>query len=108
MPDVDEILDSLRDDVVDLAETHFEDLREQAIRDSHAFLEETEEDMKRWSRLLQKGDLSKDEFRALLRGRKDLAEMEALKQAGLTAARADSFRDALVDEVVETVASLLL
>lgn len=108
MPDFDDFLDTLKDNVADLAEDHFDDLRDQAINDSHAFLEETKEDMHRWARKMENGQLSKAEFRSLLRGRKDLAEMEELKQAGLAAARVDEFRGALIDEAVETIATVLL
>lgn len=108
MPDLDDLLDALKDDVADLAEDHFDDLRDRAVNDSQSFVEETNEDIQRWAQKMANGQLSQAEFRSLLQGRKDLAEMEGLKQAGLAAAKVDKFRDALIDEVVETVTATLL
>jgi hypothetical protein len=108
MPDSDDLLDVLRNEIVTLAQSHFDEYREQAIADGESFLEATKDDLTHWTRLMDEGELSQQEFESLVRGKKDLAEMNALKQAGLAAARADQFRDAIVDRVVDTAAQVLL
>jgi hypothetical protein len=108
MPDVDAFLDALKDEITDLAETHLEELQEAAREDGEAFLNQTQDDLKRWGRLMAQGELSREEFESLVRGQKDLAEMEALKQAGLAAVRAEQFRDALLDRIVGTASRILL
>lgn len=108
MPDTDELLDALRDEIMDLAKTHFDDLVDEAVEDAEAFLDDSKEDLKEWTTLLANGDLTQDEYRSLVEGKKDLAEMKALKRAGLAAVRVDRFRDALVDRVVDTASRLLL
>ncbi len=108
MPDFASLLDALKDEIIDLAASHFNDVREEAITDGEAFLERTKDDLQRWTRLLEDGELSKQEFESLVRGKKDLAEMNALKQAGLAAAEANQFRDALLDRVVNTTVQVLL
>lgn len=108
MPDIDALFDALKEEVATLAETHLQALRDEAFQDGTDFLERTQEDLERWTRLLEEGDLSRDEFESLVRGRKDLAEMEALKQAGLAAVEADRFRDALVDRVIDTAIDVVL
>ena len=108
MPDVDAFLDALKDEITDLAETHLEELQEAAREDGVAFLNQTQDDLKRWGRLMAQGELSREEFESLVRGQKDLAEMEALKQAGLAAVRAEQFRDALLDRIVGTASRILL
>lgn len=108
MPDIDEFLDALKEEITDLAETHLQDMQEAALEDGKAFLDQTQNDLERWGRLLEQGELSRDEFESLVRGRKDLAEMEALKQAGLAAVRAEQFRDALIDRIVGTAGRILL
>ena len=45
--------------------------------------------------------MSKDELDFLIRGKKDLAKMNALTQAGLTAVRIDQIRLALIDLLVK-------
>jgi len=108
MPDIDVFFDALTDEIADLAETHLQELKEAAVEDGRAFLNQTQDDLKRWARLLEEGKLSREEFESLVRGQKDLAEMEALKRAGLAAARAERFRDALIDRIVGTAARIFL
>lgn len=108
MPDIDEFLDALREEITDLAKTHLQDMQEAALEDGKAFLDQTQDDLERWGRLLEQGELSRDEFESLVRGQKDLAEMEALKQAGLAAVRAEQFRDALIDRIIGTAGRILL
>lgn len=108
MPDFDALLDTLKDEVADLAETHLQEVRDEAIRDGEDFLNRTQDDLRRWTRLLEEGELSRDEFESLVRGQKDLAEMEALKQTGLAAAQAERFRDALIDRIISTTSRVLL
>jgi len=108
MPDVDAFLDALQEEVVQLAEDHFDEFRDQAVQDGTAFLDRTKEDLQHWAQLLQEGRLTQSEMASLVRGQKDLAEMTALKQAGLAAAEADRFRNALLDRIVGTAARVLL
>lgn len=110
MPDFefDVLLDALKDEVVSLAKTHLDEVRDAAVQDGKQFLETSKADLKRWTRLMHQGKLSEDEFRSLVEGKKDLAEMKALKQAGLAAVEIDRFRSALVDRIVNTVGRVLL
>lgn len=108
MPDFDAFLDTLRDEIVDLATSHWDEARRAAIRDGEAFLTKTKADLKRWTRLLDQGELSAADVEWLIQGKRDLAEMEALKQTGLAAARVDRFRRALIDRVIDTTFRLFL
>jgi hypothetical protein len=58
--------------------------------------------LRRWTKLLAQGDLSKDDFEWLVAGKKDLAEMEALKQTGLALVRLERFQNALISLVIDT------
>lgn len=108
MPDFDSFLNTLKKEIVNLAETQFDELREQAIQDGTTFLRETRGDLKRWTRLMDEGKLTRSEVASLVRGQKDLAEMEALKQSGLAAAQADRFRNALMDRIIRTAVGAFL
>ncbi len=48
------------------------------------------------------GRMDKDEFMFLVKGQKDVAQMLALKQAGLAAVNVDKFRNGVIDLVVNT------
>ena len=57
-------------------------------------------DLQRWTTMLASGQLSKDDFEWLLQSKKDLAELVALKQAGLAQVALDRFVNGLLNVVV--------
>lgn len=99
MADFNDFLDTLKDEVVDLAADHLDALQDEAVQDSKQFLEESKEDLERWTKLLEEGEISKKDFKSLVKGQEDLARMEALKQAGLAAVEVDRFRKNLFDRI---------
>ncbi len=76
--------------------------REAAISDGKDFLEKTKDDIQRWCKLLGEGKLSQDDFALLLIGKKDLAELAALRRRGLPEAALDRFINELIDAVAAT------
>lgn len=100
--------DTLKTAVEDFAETSFNNLKDQAIKDGQAFLDKTKDDIKQWTQELADGTLSEDDFRFLLLGKKDLAELEALKEAGLAAAETDKFISGLINTVVSTAVKIFI
>ena len=79
----------------------FEDFLK-ALKDGQAFFKQARTDLERWTKALARGLLSKVDFEWLVRGKKDLAEMEALQQARLALVRVDQFRSSLIDLVIGT------
>lgn len=108
MPDFNEFLKILKDNMEDLARRSWKEYREAALKDGESFLRKTKADLERWTGLLAKGDLTQDDFVWLIKGKKDLAELEALKQEGLTRVQLDRFRNALLDVVVNTATEVFL
>lgn len=108
MPDVCDVPDVLRDEVTDPATSHFDDFADAAIEDGEAFLGDSKDNLEEWTQLLVEGNITQDEFRSLVEGKKDLAEMEALKRAGLAAVRVDKFRNELIDRVLDATGRVLL
>lgn len=108
MPDIDELIDALRHEITDLAKSHFDEFADAAIDDGEAFLNDSKDDLEEWTQLLAEEKLDRDEFRSLVEGKKDLAEMKALTRAGLAAVRIDKFRSALIDRIVDTVGRVLI
>lgn len=108
MPDFNELLKAIRTALQNLVETHWQDVKDAALQDSTAFLAKTRADLERWTTLLSAGSLTAEEFAFLVRAKKDLAELEALKQLGLAKARLTRFRNALVDTLVNTAVGLVV
>jgi hypothetical protein len=94
--------------VAELASKGWKDYRKEAARDARSFVSKAREDLERWTTLLAEGKLSKEDFEWLLLGKKDLAELEALKRAGLTRARLQRFRTALVKLIAGTAFEVFL
>lgn len=108
MSDFSNFLGVLRDKLKELAQTSWGEYKEAAIQDGRSFVDKTRADLERWTKLLATGELSKEDFAWLVKGKEDLAELEALKLAGLAAAQLDQFRHDLVDTVIGTAFEVFL
>lgn len=86
--------------VSQLAQNTLHDYRTAAVADANAFLNQAQADLKLWTTQLTQGLLKQDEFEDLVKGEKDLAEMNALKTAGLAQARLDAFVNGVIDAVI--------
>lgn len=101
MAKFDDFIDAVTAGIKDLAASTVKSMRDDALKDGKAFLEKTKEDLKRWTKLLASGGLSKEDFEWLVEGKKDLAEMELLKQRGLLQVKIDRFVNGVIDLVIE-------
>jgi hypothetical protein len=106
MADFDQLLSALKQGAAQLAAHSLQDFRKAAVKDAHAFLEQTRADLERWVHELEAGTLTKDDFEFLVKGKQDLAEMQALKQAGLALVRVDQFRNSLLNLVIGTAVKM--
>jgi len=102
MADFNDFLESLKKGLEEIIKKNWKEFKDTAEKDGKAFFDKTKEDLKRWTKLLAQGDLTKDDFEFLVAGKKDLAELEALKQAGLAQVRLERFQNALTSLVIDT------
>ena len=102
MADFNDFLESLKKGLEEIIKKNWKEFKDAAEKDGNAFLDKTKEDLKRWTKLLAQGDLTKDDFEFLVAGKKDLAELEALKLAGLAQVRLERFQNALISLVIDT------
>ena len=98
--DIGSIFKSVEDQSKALAEKLFKQYTHQALSDVRDFLEKSKDALRRWVEDLDRGDLDKDEFESLIKGQADLAEMRALKQAGLAAVQIDTFTNGVLDIII--------
>ena len=108
MSKFDDFWNAVRDGVVNIAKGDLKDFLKQAKDDGDQFLTSVKNDLETWTKQLADGDLSKDEFEFLVRGKADLAEMHALTQAGIAAIRVQKFRDAVIDLAIDTAFKVFL
>ena len=109
MPQINfsDIFDKLKNDVANLAELTVKNYVKDAKKDAGNLLNALKAKLERWTLLLASGDLTTEDFELLVNSQKDLAEMEALKQAGLAAIRVDQFKDSVFNLIVDTVFHLV-
>lgn len=101
-PDFGAFLEGLRAAVRDRLSSDWAEYRKTLFAIGDGFIDSTRQDLERWTGLLSVGALTREDFDWLVQGRRDLAEMEALRNAGLSLAQVDRLRAALVETVVST------
>jgi hypothetical protein len=100
MPTFNDFLSTLKNDLLNFAKENIDEYKDELLKDGNAFVEKTQKDLKRWTEGLAVGALSKKDFEFLLKGKTDLAEMEALKQLGLSKIRINKIKDGVIGIVV--------
>ena len=103
----DAFLETLKADLAGIITEFGDDFKEDIIEDVSSFALKSREDLERWSRQLKDGDLSPRDFEYLLKSKKDLAEMEALKQKGLAQAKLDKLKADILNTMVGSVQKVL-
>lgn len=106
--DFEDIFKSLKKQVEELAKMFLQHYSKQAVKDGKKFLDETKDNLKRWTILLIEKRLTTADFEWLVLSQKDLAQMVALKQAGLSLIRIDQFRNSLLNMIVDTIFGVVL
>ena len=98
--DINGLLRNVEEQTKTLAQKQFKQYTQQAVGDVKDLLEKSKADLKRWVEELARGEMDKEEFESLVKGQIDVAEMRALKQAGLAEVQIESFVNGVVDIVV--------
>jgi hypothetical protein len=100
MPTFNDFVTTVKNDLLDFAKVNLEEYKDEILKDGNSFVEKTKEDLRRWTEGLASGALSQADFEFLLKGKKDLAKMEALKQLGLSKIRITKITNGIIDVVV--------
>jgi hypothetical protein len=100
MVNIDNILKSIEEQTRSLAEKLLRQYLQEALTDVRDFLGKSKADLERSAQELARREIDKDEFKSLVQGQLDVAEMRALKQAGLAQVRIDIFTSGVLDIVV--------
>ncbi|QLQ18874.1 MAG: hypothetical protein HZT43_09645 [Exiguobacterium profundum] len=79
---------------------------DQAIKDTEVFLRDTRDRLERWTRMLARGDIDRDEFELLVAARRTNMKMHAL-MAGVTQNALERFRSGLVSLLIDCVFDII-
>lgn len=105
--DIAILMKDLKDEIVSLALSTVKDFKNEAKDDALKLLSTLEEDIKTWTLKLATGEMSKDDFEWLVLSKKELIEMIALKQVGLSLIKIDELKAKVLGLVVSKVFSLI-
>lgn len=108
MANFEDFIDTLKEGAKELARETFHGFEDQARQDAEDFVEKSKEDLKRWTKLLAQGEINEQDFSDLVLAKKALAEMFALRQAGLTLIKLEKFRKGFINLVVDTAFDVFL
>ncbi len=100
MSNYDDFISSLQASIMGLAREILGGNADSAVADAKDFLEKAKNDLQRWTSLLQSGELSNDEFQDLVQSKRDLAQMHALTQIGISAMQMDQFKTGVISLIV--------
>ncbi len=100
------ILKDVEKQVAALAEKILKDYEKEAILDAKNFLENSKSSLVRWVSKLQKGEIDQDEFKSLVRGQLDVAELHAMKRAGLAEVKLDEFKNGVIQILISVALSM--
>jgi len=108
MPTFNDFISTAKNDLLDFAKENFEEYKDELLKDGSTFLEKTRSDIERWTEGLASGALSPADFEFLLKGKKDIAQMEALKQIGLSKIRISKITNGIIDVMVGSAVKTFL
>lgn len=103
MPDFNDLLKTIKDDLLSLAQESVNEFKDELIKDGSAFAAKLEDDLLRWGEGLVGGHLTQSDVEFLIKAKKDLAEMEALKLAGLSKIKLEKLKTKVIDTVIGSV-----
>lgn len=104
----EEFLIELKNNLLSVVKEEFESYKEQVLADGSAFAEKTKNDLQKWLKQLNEGTLTKDDFEFLVKAKGDLAEMEALRLAGLAEVKIDMLKQSIINTVIGTAEKMFL
>ena len=101
--DFDAIFEQVLGQSKDLGKTLFRQFAAQAEADARDFVARTRASLEEAASLLAAGRIDRDDFEDLVRGKQDLAQMRALKQAGLAKVAVDTFTNGVLNIFIDAV-----
>ena len=105
---LDDFYNEIKDEMTALARANLEGFLEDIKKDTRLFLKKSGKDLQRWMNLVKTNGLTDRDFVWLLKSKKDLMELAALKKAGLSLVKIEETRNKLLGIIARAALSLLL
>lgn len=108
MAKFDDFVEAILAGAKDIAKDILKDFEGAVVDDTKAFLNKSEEDLKRWTKLLALGAITEQDFSDLIQARSAVADMHFLRQQGVALATLERFRTRLISLVIDTTFEMFL
>ena len=108
LPRFRKIMKELSGNVEDLTKLTVRKYQKDAKRDAEKLLKGMKRDLRRWTRMLERGDLTTMDFETLVKTNVDSAKMSALESSGLALIRLHAYRTSLFNLIIDTIFGLAL
>lgn len=105
--DFNAVFDTLKEGVTSLAKVTVQNYQNDAKADGIKLVESLKTDIKTWGEQFVAGKLTEDDVNFLVLAKKDLIEMNTLKQAGLSLIKVDEFKNGLLQLIIKTIIGLI-
>ena len=104
----DALLEALKTELTQVVREYGEEYINDVVASGTQFALKMRENLIRRSEQLANGQLTPEEFEWLLQSDKDLIELKALKQKGLTAVQLNRIQDAVIGGLVRVMAKIVI
>lgn len=108
LPRFRNIMKELSGNVEDLTKLTVRKYQKDAKRDAEKMIKGMKRDLRRWTRMLERGDLTTMDFEFLVKSNVDSAKMSALESSGLALIRLQAYRTSLFNLIIDTIFGLAL
>jgi hypothetical protein len=108
MGDFNNFLDNLKKNLSKISDGTHHKFTKQIVQDGIEFAQKLEPDLESWEAEYSIHQMTKEEFEELVKSKKELLEMEALKKEDLPGTELNKIRNAIVETVTETAVKVLL
>lgn len=105
--DFNELFETLKTGIIDLAKTTMKDYASQATKDGQNVLNKLKTDLEVWSKQVAAGEMSLEDLRFLIEGRKELTQMKTLQQLGIAKIQLEKFQKGVLDLILNSIAKII-
>ena len=103
LPRFRKIMRELKNNTENLTLMTVRKYRQDAQRDANRLLQKMRKDLRRWTKLLEDGQLTTEDFEFLVQSNVDSAKMSALESSGLAEIRLRAYRSSLFNMIIDTI-----
>jgi len=98
---------ALKNEVTRLALSSVQNYKNEAKADGLKLVDSLKVDIQNWSKQLAEGKLSADDLEFLVMAKKEVIEMDALKQVGLGMIKVDEFKSNVLQLIVKSLVGVI-